>query len=599
MLDVNSIKKILNVTKPNMWLYAGSIGLIVFASLFEVFGISLIIPIINSFAAGGDFTSNLKVPYLAEMIKITPFHSDIGIFTFLLLLVLASVVASNFFLLVSLFCLSKFSTDFLYILKNKILERYFSFGKAFYDRAKPGHLVWVLANSTDELGGALVGLRSMSVNIIMAIAFLVFMFAISWQLAISALPLMFIIYYSLNWLIRKISGSAAGRYLGAIDLVAYSTDLLSNIALVRSYTNEDNEYKKFVMKSDILRFHSFNLLKKAESVPLFTNVIATMGFLAIVFICVVFYMKKGAFPIGKFLVFFFVLKNFVTYVKPLNELKSLIAKMEPLIKNIGLVFDDSDKVFIKSGTIDSFMLKDRIVFRDVSFGYGRGEQVLKNISFTVKKGQMVAIVGPTGAGKTTIAHLLCRFYDCDSGAIEIDGININNLTLRALRSSIALVAQDNPLFHDSIRNNITYGMNKKISSQELDEVAKKAYLYDYIMRLPDKYDTLVGDKGVKLSGGEKQRVSIARAILKNEDILILDEATSSLDSETERLIQKALDGLTETKTVIAIAHRLSTIKNADWILVLENGEIKEQGELEDLSDRGGRFSYYWNLQKFH
>jgi len=599
MIDKRTLKKISEIVHPRMWLFIGSIALIIAASIFEVFGISVAIPIINGVVAGGDFLGNLKVPVLADIIRLTPFQSNTGAFTFLILLVLFSVGCSNALIFGSRFCANAFATDITCILRTKIFARYLGFGRAFYDRTQFGSLVWIAVGATANLGDMLLELRELVINLIMAIAFTVFLLFISWQLTIFVVPLALVVYYPLTGLIKKIYQSSADQVSASVDLASYTTDVLSNVDTIRSYANEAGECSRFDKKSHALRFHALNAANKNSLVPVLSDMIASAGFLALVFFSCLYYMARGPFPVGTFLVFFFVLRRVVMYMKPVNALKAIMARMAPLLEKIGAVFDDKGKTIIKDGAIKMGGLREKIEFKGVSFSYITEKEALKDISFTVKKGQAVAIVGSTGAGKTTIAHLLCRFYDRDSGAIEIDGVDIKNFSLNSLRKNIALVSQDVALFNDTIGNNITYGTEAHVTPEELDDAARRASIYDFIMGLPDKYDTLVGDKGVKLSGGEKQRVSIARAILKKVDILILDEATSSLDSETEGLIQKALNELIRAKTVIAIAHRLSTIKDADRIIVLEDGRIAEQGSLDELLEKRGRFYHYWELQKFY
>ncbi|MBQ7831426.1 MAG: ABC transporter ATP-binding protein [Clostridia bacterium] len=240
-----------------------------------------------------------------------------------------------------------------------------------------------------------------------------------------------------------------------------------------------------------------------------------------------------------------------------------------------------------------------IVFENVNFGYkssdGKGGEVLKNVSFTVKKGQTVALVGSSGGGKTTICHLLPRFYVCEDGKITIGGTNINDVTTTALREKIAIVSQDVFLFSGSVRDNILYGTKDK-SEEDMILAAKRANIHDYVTTLPSGYDTEVGERGVKLSGGQKQRISIARAFLKNPEILILDEATSALDNMTEMQVQKALSELSVGRTTIVVAHRLSTVKNADEILVLTDGEITERGSHETLIQMGGLYEQLYRYQ---
>ena len=263
------------------------------------------------------------------------------------------------------------------------------------------------------------------------------------------------------------------------------------------------------------------------------------------------------------------------------------------------VFDDKDKFFVVEGKKVFKSLERKIEFKNLNFSYVKEVGVLKDITFSIEEGKLTAIVGPTGVGKTTLIDLLLRYYDCPPSSIFMDGIDIRNFTLSSLRGQLALVSQDTLLFNDTLKNNIIYGLDRDISDKELIEVVKKARLYDFIIKLPDKLDTYIGDRGVKLSGGEKQRVSIARALLKDAEILILDEATSSLDSRTERLIQEAIAEAIRGRTTVVVAHRLSTIKNADKIVIIEEGTVAEEGVLDKLLAQKGKFYQYWEEQKFY
>jgi ATP-binding cassette subfamily B protein len=235
-----------------------------------------------------------------------------------------------------------------------------------------------------------------------------------------------------------------------------------------------------------------------------------------------------------------------------------------------------------------------VVYDDVSFGYD-DETIVEDIDFEVEGGETLALVGPTGAGKSTVLKLLLRMYDVDEGEIRIDDQNVSDVTLQSLRRSIGYVGQSSYLFYGTVRENITYG-TFDATDEEVREAAEAAEAHDFIQNLPDGYDTMVGERGVKLSGGQRQRITIARAVLTDPDILILDEATSDVDTETEMLIQRSLDRLTKDRTTFAIAHRLSTIKDADTILVLEGGKIAERGTHDELLDNDGLYAHLWGVQ---
>jgi subfamily B ATP-binding cassette protein MsbA len=240
-------------------------------------------------------------------------------------------------------------------------------------------------------------------------------------------------------------------------------------------------------------------------------------------------------------------------------------------------------------------LKDSITFEEVSFAYRPGEPVLQDISFSVERGSVVALVGPSGAGKTTLLDLLARFYEVTSGRIAIDGTDIRDFPLRGLRRALGIVSQETILFHDTVRANIAYGTDEP-SHEQVERAAVAAYAHDFIMDLPEGYDTMVGERGTELSGGQRQRLAIARAILKDPPILVFDEATSSLDTEAERIVQQAVERLLEGRTVFVIAHRLSTVQRADQILVLEKGRIVERGTHQSLLESQGLYRRLHELQ---
>jgi subfamily B ATP-binding cassette protein MsbA len=302
----------------------------------------------------------------------------------------------------------------------------------------------------------------------------------------------------------------------------------------------------------------------------------------------------GYLSFGAFALFMAALLSMVRPFKKLSQVNSILQQALAASRRIYEVLDLVPTVREEPGAAQLCGFKETIVFEDIWFNYGE-QEILKGINIEVRKGQMLAIVGPSGVGKTTLVDLLPRFYDPRKGRILIDGIDIKKATFRSLRDQIGIVTQETILFNDTIGANISYG-RPGASKEEIAEAAVQAYAHDFIMSFALGYDTVIGDRGMKLSGGERQRLAIARALLKNPPILILDEATSQLDSESERLVQGALDRLIQGRTVFVIAHRLSTVRNAQRILVLDKGRIIEHGTHSELVSRDGLYRRLYQMQ---
>ena len=372
------------------------------------------------------------------------------------------------------------------------------------------------------------------------------------------------------------------------------SDTLSNQSTATLFTGVRYEYERFL--GSVTRFRKAQF--KAWTFD--DNVWAVQGFLivsanvAILFIAMSLW-KRGLLSVGDFvLIQTYLLTLFERLVQAGREIRhvfSAVAEATEMSEILRIPHEIRDN----PGAVSLVVQKGDIIFKDIDFKYRDGNAVLSKFDLHIKKREKVALVGPSGAGKTTVTKLLLRLYDVDGGTIEIDRQSIANVTLDSLREAIAFVPQDPMLFHRSLLENIRYG-RQNASEEDVLEAAKKAHCHEFILGLPKGYKTLVGERGIKLSGGERQRIAIARAILKDAPILVLDEATSSLDSESEALIQDALETLMKGKTVIVIAHRLSTISKMDRIIVMEDGRVSAEGTHEDLIAQGGRYQTLWNIQ---
>lgn len=484
-------------------------------------------------------------------------------------------------------------------LRNTTYQRLISLPMTFFVNRRVGELNSRLASDIsllqDTLTTTIAEFLRQFILIIGGIAFLSLTSVKLTLIMLSVVPLLAIIAVVFGRYIRKISRAVQDKIADSNTIVE---ETLQGISNVKAFTNELFEiarYKKST--SDIVQ----QALKGGKARGAFASFIILAIFGAIVF--VIWYgvrmVNTGELSIGR--MFQFVLYSvFVgASIGGIAELYASIQKAIGATERIFEIIDETaEDVIWDKKELNTEKLNGQVVFESVRFAYpSRKEvEVLKNISFKANSGEQIAIVGPSGAGKSTLVFLLFRFYDPQQGAIIIDGKNIKDYPLTYLRSQIAVVPQDVLLFGGTIKENIAYG-NPNATFEEIKEAAKKANAHTFIESFPDKYETLVGERGVKLSGGQRQRIAIARAVLKDPAILILDEATSSLDSESERLVQEALEKLMKGRTSIVIAHRLSTVKTADKIVVIDKGEVAEMGSHEELIKKeNGIYRHLSSLQ---
>ena len=374
------------------------------------------------------------------------------------------------------------------------------------------------------------------------------------------------------------------------DVTHAIKETLQNHRIIKIFNGQDFEQKKFSLINENNRKHNMKLFSTKAIGNSITIFIASLGVAGVVYVATL-EQVKNSMTVGDFSGFITAMVLLMTPLKRLTNINAMIQKGIAAAVSIFSLLDEDNED--DQGQLDANDLEGSINFKNVCFSYNQAEHTLDGINISINPGETIAIIGKSGSGKTTLVNLIPRFYEIESGQLLIDSENIQNYSLRSLRSNISLVTQEVTLFNDTIFNNIAYG---KYSDNEVRKVVTSAHMDEFIDNLPKGLDTLVGDQGILLSGGQRQRIAIARALLKDAPILILDEATSSLDSESERYIQKALDQLMNSRTTLVIAHRLSTIENADRIIVLSKGRIVEQGNHNELIKQNAEYASLHRLQ---
>ncbi len=472
-------------------------------------------------------------------------------------------------------------------------------GMHFFNREKTGTLMSRVINDGEVIGRLLsVQFSEVLVDFFYIITHIGFLFWLSWETTLFVFILAPILLVPVNSFARRIQKAAMGQQERLADLIGNIQETISGIRVIRAFGMEKIEYRKFRMITQQLYQNTFLGHYYHQVGPVLTETISSVLILSF-FVWGAFQMSQGEMSQGHFFAFFFVIIFILRPIKKISISINLASAARSAAARMFVILDE--KIDVKNPkpnqTREIGEFRHAISYENVSFYYPNSQQeTLKNISFTVACNESLSIVGPSGAGKSTLIDLLARLYDPSNGRISIDGVCIQQFRLHDLRTLIGLVSQDVFLFHATIAENIAYGC-KDTSLEKIIEVAQHANADDFINKLPNGYDTLVGERGVMLSGGQGQRIAIARTLLRNPPILVLDEATSNLDNESEYLIKQALERLSQGRTVITIAHRLSTTRHAKNILVLDQGCIVEQGDHQALLAKKGMYYQLFEKQK--
>lgn len=466
---------------------------------------------------------------------------------------------------------------------------------SYFEKRQTGSIMSYVTNDVAALQNALVeSVIELVTESAVLIGSIAAMFYIHWKLALLTFITMPLVAQAINIFGKRLRTASRITQERAADITSVLQETISAMRVIKSFVREEYEIGRFIREN----YSNFRAqMKTAQLSATLTPIIEFLGAIGVTLI--IWYGGReviyGNLSAGELIAFLIYVVNITNPIKRLSRVYSNIQRALAAAQRVFDVLDTEPEIKDIPGAKELPRITGRLTFDQVNFSYKPGEVALADVSLTVEPGQMVAIVGPSGAGKTTIANLIPRFYDPQSGRITIDGYDIKTVTIASLREQIGIVPQETVLFNGTVYENILYG-DLKADETAIIAAAKAANAHEFIMAMPEGYNTQIGERGAKLSGGQRQRIAIARAILKDPRILILDEATSALDTESEKLVQEALDKLMMGRTSFVIAHRLSTVQRADIILVMEKGRIIERGVHEELLAAGGLYSKLYQVQ---
>ena len=546
-------------------------------------------------SSNDNLTLNEKLKFYTNLIILreTPAES----LRVLCVTILSVFFGKNIFLYIKNYLLRIVELSLVRDIRNKLYAHIQSLSLGYFNRQKTGNITSIVINDVEHLQIALgATFQKLFVEPINVITFVSLLFIISWKLALIALiiiPLAGIAVIGIGKSIRRKSRRTQKK---VADIMQILSETLSSIRIVKAFANENNEVSKFSKESK----NYFKLLLRRGRLDLLAGPI-TESFGVVIGVILLWYggtevlMQRGLNP-EDFIRFILILFSILGPIKQMGNVNLRIQTGYASAERIFSLLDTPKDIIEHSNPVQLKSFNKHIEFKNLSFEYEESEGlVLSNINFKINKGEVVAIVGPSGAGKSTIADLIPRFYDPKDGEILIDQENIKKLSLASLRKNMGIVTQDVILFNDTIKNNIAYAQ-PKATMESIINACKAANALEFIEEIPEGFNAIIGERGVKLSGGQKQRIAIARALLKNPPILILDEATSSLDTESEKKVQTAIEALLQDRTALIIAHRLSTVQTANKIITIEKGRISEIGTHDELYRNDGLYRKLYDIQ---
>ncbi len=587
-----------------------SVILNIFSVIFNVFSFSMIMPILNML-----FSLDDTVYTLIPWNEVSNSQDAINNLYFYVAQYTGTYGASKALMVLCLFLCTMtifktacyfgssaimipISTGVVRDLRMKIYDKILSLPLGFFSQEKKGDIIARMSGDVQEIETSITGSLDMLIkNPILIIGYFSALIYVSWEMTLFTIVFAPLMLWVMGAIGRKLKAKSLETQALWSDTMSQVEETLGGLRIIKAFLAEKKMSSRFSNVTNAMRRKSARVSTRQASAHPVSECLGTIMIAIVLWYGGTLILKDNA-PIDAptFIFFLVMLYSVIQPIKDLSKAAYSIPKGMASMERIDKILNSRNPIKEAPSPQELKSFEDCIKFENVDFHYEKGgKKVLDKINLEIGKGKTIAIVGASGAGKTTLADLIPRFYDIDGGSITIDGKDIRNVSIEDLRSLMGNVNQDPILFNDTIFNNIAFGV-PDADRKQVERAARIANAHDFIMEKEDKYDTNIGDRGVKLSGGQRQRISIARAILKNPPILILDEATASLDTESERIVQEALDRLMSNRTTIAIAHRLSTIKNADEIIVMDEGRIVERGRHEELLEMNGFYKKLNDMQ---
>jgi subfamily B ATP-binding cassette protein MsbA len=592
-------RRLLPYLRPHGWRMAITIVANLIAALLDGFAIALLIPFLNilfhqpASTMPKGFVGNLLHTFVGG--QIIP-GDEMRSLRNVIILVMVAVILKNLLVWIA----GQFGATLQeYVtrdLRNSVYRHLAHLPLGYFTQMKAGQILSRVINDTYETRLILTQIVTQSLqSASLVLVYIAILFSISWKLSLIALVILPLLGFSLQPMLRKLRRGNLRRGNVHGEMTSVLQETISGIRLVKASSAESYEEARFADGSNKYARSSLKLTRLALLAPPITEIIGTLIAVVILWIGAWQVLRGGTMTGATLLAFLTLVLRLLQPLKQLSQMRTTAQSSLASAERLFEILDSPAEFQRDRGTRDKAAFERDLRFENVTFSYGDAP-VLTGIDLTARKGEVVALVGPSGSGKSTLVDLIPRFYEPAQGRILLDGIDTREIKLPALRALTGIVSQETVLFHDTVRNNIAYGAAEKYSQAQIEAAARAANAHEFITELPSGYDTLLGERGTRLSGGQRQRLAIARALLSDPPILILDEATSALDTESERLVQEAIDRLLRGRTVFVIAHRLSTITHADQILVLDRGEIVEQGSHAELLARRGAYYRLYSLQ---